>query len=213
MALGVFLMLAFFYRVSILFVMSDHREKISADRAGRIADALEVLRAEGATGEIAVRGFLFRVEETSDQEGKSVFSSPYVRTLGEREGLPGDTQVITREDFVSFVNNTYGKEAVEGGLMPKALDIVASVFPGGRFSTSDELKNQNLNWFVHFQPEGKRTTETGINPHAVVATFSGYENDEALQRAVTFQPIQTRIWLNLSRHLRQSMIELPQPPA
>jgi hypothetical protein len=187
--------------------MREPTQRISAERAERIGNYLEGLRLEGATGEVAVAGFVFSVEGVLQPKETPSFDSPYVSTFGRTEGLADDTQVITRDDFMGFLVDAYGKGALgeEHVTSQEALDIMAGVFPGGNFKESIRLKSAGLSWLINFSREGK--TETGVNPHAMLALFKLPPEDKVLDHAIRFQPVQAKIWFSLAKHLHESVVQ------
>jgi hypothetical protein len=200
-------MLAFFYRGIILICMREPRECISVERGERVGDLLDGLRLEEATGEVAVNGFVFKVEEVLQPKETPSFDSPYVSTFGRKEGLTDGTQVVTSDDFMGFIVETYRKGSLDNERVTsqEALDLMAGVFPGGNFNQSTKLKSEGLSWLINFTREGKNETETGVNPHAVLALFKLPSEDKILDQAIHFQPVQAKIWLSLAKHLHESL--------
>jgi hypothetical protein len=161
-----------------------------------LTDALDTLQNVGATGLISFAGYKFNINDNSSNEREKHpgTNSPYVRILGEKEGVPSGTPVITREDFYNFVHDFHSSD-IESPTGYKGRAGNAWSYQ----ATFENHERGRVSWSVW---SDELRTILGLDPQKVIDFFAPYEAAAAVPtEGLALGPVPVKLWYSFAQYL------------
>jgi len=159
------------------------------------ANALSQLQALGAAGIVNFGGYDFSIVHSfSERENQPGSYSPYVSILGEEDGVPEHTFVVTREDFYNFVKDFHSIDIKSAGGYKTRAGNAWTYNP-----TYEAHERGHFNWTVWSE---ERHTIMGVDPEKIIEFFAPYASPQDIPtEGLSLNLFPLAIWYGFSQHL------------